>query len=97
MPLYFSSILWTFLYFKSIEEKEMNALMDFVKNDKNAIHLIKQISPWDVELEIMCNNYEEYNVLLNNITEKFHNIIHKVETAIMGEDYVFPSNKMVFE
>ena len=87
----------TFLYFKNINEKDMNNLMSYCLNNPNIIHLVKQISPWDIELEIMCENYEKYNNIISELTEKFSNIIKKVETAIMSEDYVFPSKKLVFE
>jgi hypothetical protein len=34
---------------------------------------------------------------MSNLTEEFSGIIKKVETAIIGEDYVFPSKRMIFE
>lgn len=87
----------TFLYFENLNETELEKLMQYCKENKNIIHLIKQISPWDIELEIMCQNYNEYNKIISNLTEKFSDIITKVETAIMGEDYIFPAKKMIFE
>ena len=51
----------TFLYFKNLNEKDMDSLMTHCLDNPNIIHLIKQISPWDIELEVMCENYEEYN------------------------------------
>ena len=86
-----------FLYFRNLDEEQLNRLMDYCLKNPNIIHMVKQISPWDIELEIMCENYEEYNLIISELTEKFSNIINKVETAIMSEDYVFPSDKMVFE
>ena len=75
----------------------MEKLMNYCLNNPNIVHFIKQISPWDIELEIMCENYEKYNKIISGLTENFSTIIKKVETAIMGEDYVFPSKKLVFE
>jgi hypothetical protein len=43
----------------------------------------------------MCSTYEEYNAIIGEITQEFSGAIQKVETAIMGEDYVFPSKKPV--
>ncbi|MBU2576687.1 MAG: AsnC family transcriptional regulator [Nanoarchaeota archaeon] len=87
----------TFLYFKNINNNDLRGLVIYCENQENIIHLVKQISPWDIELEIMCKSYKEYNEIISKLTEKFSEIINNVETAIMGEDYVFPSNKMVFE
>jgi Lrp/AsnC family transcriptional regulator for asnA, asnC and gidA len=87
----------TFLYFKNLNDDDLKKLINYIENKPNIIHLIKQISPWDIELETMCLSYEEYNRIMSNLTEEFSGIIKKVETAIIGEDYVFPSKRMIFE
>jgi DNA-binding Lrp family transcriptional regulator len=87
----------TFLYFKNLTKKDEYRLMEYTRAQHNTIHLVKQISPWDIELEIMCNNYQEYNSIIDRLTKEFVDIINKVETAIMSEDYIFPAKKMVFE
>jgi hypothetical protein len=71
--------------------------MEYCRLNPKIIHMVKQISPWDIELEIMCESYLDYNEIISNLTKEFSEIINKVETAIMGEDYVFPANKMIFE
>jgi DNA-binding Lrp family transcriptional regulator len=87
----------TFLYFKNLTNKDLNKLMEFARKEKNIIHIVKQISSWDIELEIMCNGYKEYNLILNKVTEEFSNIINKVETSIIIKDYTFPAKQLVFE
>ncbi|MBU0977435.1 MAG: Lrp/AsnC family transcriptional regulator [Nanoarchaeota archaeon] len=87
----------TFLYFKNLNDTDLQNLMSHCESHPNIIHLVKQISPWDIELEIMCQSYEQYNEIISGLTAKFSGIINKVETAIMGEDYVFPAKEMVFE
>lgn len=87
----------TFLYFKSFDKDEETRLINYTKNQKNIIHLIKQISPWDIELELICENYHEYNQIINELTKLFPNIIQKVETAIISENYEFASKHLIFE
>lgn len=87
----------TFLYFKNLSDEDLNLLMNHGLNNENIIHIVKQISPWDIELEVMCRNYKEYNKVISELTEKFSNIIRKVETTIIGENYVFPSKRIVYE
>jgi len=87
----------TFLYFKNLTHRDELRLMEFSRKNPKIIHLVKQISPWDIELEIMCENYLEYNSTISELTKEFSGIINKTETAIMGEDYVWPSNKIIFE
>ncbi|MFH1770666.1 MAG: Lrp/AsnC family transcriptional regulator [archaeon] len=87
----------TFLYFKNLTKEDEERLMEYTRKVPAIIHMVKQISPWDIELEIMCEHYAEYNDIISNLTKEFSNIIQKVETAIMGEDYVFPAEEMIFE
>jgi DNA-binding Lrp family transcriptional regulator len=87
----------TFLYFKNLTKQDEKRLMEYTRKNPKIIHLVKQISPWDVELETMCDSYLDYNDIISNLTKEFSDIISKVETAIMGEDYVFPAEKMIFE
>ncbi len=84
----------TFLYFHNLTKADELKLMEYLRKNPNIIHLIKQISPRDIELEIMCENYHQYNQIISALTKEFSEIISKVETAIMSEDYVFPAGKM---
>jgi Lrp/AsnC family leucine-responsive transcriptional regulator len=87
----------TFLYFKNLKREDEERLMKYCENNPNIIHLVKQISPWDIELETICEDYKQYNEIINNLTQEFSSIIINVETAIMSENYIFPAEKMVFE
>ena len=87
----------TFLYFRNLTKNDEKRLREYCRLHPKIIHLVRQISPWDIELEIMCENYLDYNDIISNLTKEFSTVINKVETAIMGKDYVFPADKMVFE
>ena len=87
----------TFVYFKNLNSQDLGNLMNHAKNHPNIIHVVKQISPWDIELEIMCESYDKYIEITSDLTEKFASIINKVETAIISEDHIFPSEKLIFE
>ena len=87
----------TFFYFKNLTKEDEKRLLEYCRQNPKIIHLVRLISPWDIELEIMCESYLDYNEIISKLTQEFSEIINKVETAIMGEDYVFPAEKMVFE
>jgi hypothetical protein len=86
-----------FLYFRNLTKNDEKKLREYCRQNSKIIHLVRQISPWDIELEMMCESYLDYNKIISELTEEFSTVINKVETAIMSENYVFPSNKMVFE
>ena len=87
----------TFCYFKRFSKKDQHTFFEFIKHIPEVIHVVVQISPWDIEIETMASSYEEYHQILSKITEEFADIIHRTETAIMREDYIFPAKKMIFE
>lgn len=87
----------TFLYFKNLKKSDENRLMAYCLSNSKIIHLVKQISPWDIELEIMCESYHDYLDIISNLTQEFSEIINKVETAILAEDHVFPAKELIFE
>ncbi|MGV8151075.1 MAG: winged helix-turn-helix transcriptional regulator [Candidatus Woesearchaeota archaeon] len=87
----------TFIYFKKLSKEDETKFFEYTRKDSRIVHLVRQISPWDIELEILCNNYQEYIELISKLTHEFSNIVQKIETAIMSEDYIFPSEKMIFE
>ncbi len=87
----------TFLYFRNLSKQELDRLMNYVLHHHNILFMLKQISPWDIELEIMCKSFVEYTKIISALTEEFSKSIQKVETAIMKEDHIFPSEKMVFD
>ncbi|MGV8161862.1 MAG: Lrp/AsnC family transcriptional regulator [Candidatus Nanoarchaeia archaeon] len=87
----------TFLYFTNMTKEQERKLIEHIKQEPKIIHLVKQISPWEIELEIVCENYAEYNNIIVKIKEEFVDSIKKVDTAILSEDEVFPADEMVFE
>jgi DNA-binding Lrp family transcriptional regulator len=87
----------TFLYFKSLNRAELDRFMEYALDNPHIVHFIKQISPWEIELEVMCEGFGEYNKVIAGLTEEFSKSIAKVESAIMMEDHIFPAKKMVFE
>lgn len=86
----------TFLYFDTLSPKDEKKLYEFCKGHPNIIHMVRQITPWDVEIEVMVENYPKYNAILHKIKELFSDNLRNIESAIMGEDYLFPSREKIF-
>ena len=87
----------TFLYLKNTDKESIDKILAYILKSRRIIHLVKQISPWDIELETVCKNYKEYIKTMSELTQKFPESIHKIETAIISEDYVFPSKEKIFQ
>lgn len=87
----------TFVYFRNLTRSDESRLQEYARQQPNIINFIRQISPWDVELEIMCKGYSEYNAIVRQFTNEFSGVVSKIETAIMSEDYVFPAGTLIID
>jgi len=79
-----------FLYFDSLSKEEEKRLFEIAKQDPNILHMVTLIAPWDVELEIMVENYQKFNAIMRRLKAEFPNL-RNVESATMYGDFVFPA------
>lgn len=75
-----------FIYFNNLSEKDEMRLLEFAKQHTKIVYVIKQLSSWDIELEIMAENYEEFANIMNEIRLLFAEAIRNYEFAFMRED-----------
>lgn len=87
----------TFIYFDKLDEKNEKKLLEFCRLNENIMHMVRQISPWDIELEVMVENYLKYNKIMRELRSLFPHEIRNIESAIMSGDYPFPAKKTVFD
>jgi len=83
-----------FLYLNTISKELELKFLEYCKQNKNIYGYVQSISSWDVELEIICENYEYYLEIMSDLSYKFDNLIQKTEFAIVKEDYLFPSGQI---
>lgn len=86
----------SFIYLGPYTKKELNDLMVYVESSKKIINVVKQIAPWDLELIIFAENFQDYTKTLNNLTATNPKLFKKIETAIMNEDVIFPCREVYF-
>lgn len=84
-----------FLYLKCVSKGDLQKIINYHSNDPNIINMVIQISSWDLEFEIMAENYLQYNKIVNDIKLNFANIISNLESVILSEDMLFPAKSVV--
>ena len=86
-----------FLYLEGLTPAMEKRLYDMARRHPNILTFIKTIAPWAVELEIMAENYAQYNEVINQIRREFADVLINVESANMGSWYEFPAKHAIFE
>ena len=76
----------SFISFKNIAEQKRKVLISYCKLLKNVINIVLTIGPWDMEIEFEVKNFEEYYNLMNNIQEKFNDIIKSYESVLFSSE-----------
>jgi|SRR5208283_1621096 len=79
-----------FLYFDSFSEDDEKRLFEIAKQDPNIMHVVTVIAPWDIELEIMVEDYQKFNSIMRRLKSEFPSV-RNIETATMWGDFVFPA------
>jgi DNA-binding Lrp family transcriptional regulator len=85
-----------FIYFQNLSEKDEARLFEYAKQHTKILYLIRQLSAWDIEVEMMANNYEEFTQIMNDMRLKFADSIRNYEFALMREDIWVFGEKDIF-
>jgi len=86
-----------FLYFSDLPEEKERKLIQFFEQKPEILNFVRQILPWDMEIEVMVENYSQFNQILRETKDLFSDVIINTETAIMSEDYIFPVNRLILQ
>ena len=81
----------TFFYFEGLVKKQERRLFEIARGHPNVVNYLKVLAPWDVEFEIMAENYHSYNEIINYFRKQFPEVLVKVETTVQSVDELFPS------
>lgn len=75
-----------FIYINYLSEKDEWKLIEYAKQHSKIMYLIKQLSAWDIEIEIVANDYQDFTEIMNEIRLEFANVIRNYEFVVMRED-----------
>jgi|GEM_PF-705857 len=84
----------TFLYFEGLNKEREKNLFELANKHPNIVNYLRVLAPWDIELEIMADDYNAYNGIMNYIRERFSDVLVKVETTVVGLDELYPAKKL---
>ncbi|MFA6073021.1 MAG: Lrp/AsnC family transcriptional regulator [Candidatus Woesearchaeota archaeon] len=91
------SMYKAFVYFDNLTPAIENKLISYATQETRIFNLIRQISSWDIELEIMAKSYEEFTEIMNNIRSTFKEVIRNYELILIkDENWVFDESHIFF-
>jgi Lrp/AsnC family transcriptional regulator, regulator for asnA, asnC and gidA len=84
----------SFIYLANYTDKEIQSMMNYTEKSNKIINVVKQIAPWEFELILFVNNFQDYLKTIDSLTKTNPQIFKRVETAIMSEDVIFPCKEV---
>ena len=85
-----------FVYFHNLSEQDEKKLIEYAKQNTKILYLIRQLSAWDVEIEIMAKNYEKFIEVIDDIRQEFASSLRNYEFCLMREDIWVFGEKDIF-
>lgn len=73
----------TLLLLKNVTDKRRKELVSYTLSLEPTLNVVHCIGPWDLEFEMEIPNLEEYHNVMNQIREKFLDIVKSYKTAII--------------
>jgi DNA-binding Lrp family transcriptional regulator len=83
-----------FVFFKNITEARKKEFLDYCKNIKNSVNIVITFAPWDLEIMFETASYEEYFTIMDDIKEKFKDIVRYYDSVLITSEpkQVFKKN-----
>jgi DNA-binding Lrp family transcriptional regulator len=79
----------TFIHLDNPRESRVKSLIDYFKLNKNIIHNVNVLGNWDVEPEFEVYSQEEFNNLLNDLRNRFSDIIKTIDIITITKEHKF--------
>jgi len=75
-----------FVFFKNITEEKKRKFIEYVKSLKNSINVVVTFAPWDLEIMFETENYESYFKIMDDIRDKFNDIVKLYDSVLIAEE-----------
>lgn len=76
----------SFVFFKNINEDKKQEFINYCKMLPNTINIVITFAPWDLEIMFETESYESYFKIMDDIKEKFRDIIRYYDSLIITSE-----------
>jgi len=78
-----------FLSLDNPKVEEIKKLIGYFESNKNIIHHVKVLGNWDLEPEFEVYSEQEFDAILQDIKDKFSDVIKKAEIITISKEHKF--------
>ncbi|HLC54096.1 MAG TPA: Lrp/AsnC family transcriptional regulator [Candidatus Nanoarchaeia archaeon] len=84
-----------FIFVKGYTEETEKKLIAKLSSYNSIRNIIRMVGPWKLEVEFMCNSYDDFFNLLKEIRTSFSENITSINYSIFRNDVYYPSKKVL--
>lgn len=84
-------------YPKIYSDKTEEALINFLKNSKGCVNIIRTIGSWKIEAEFLFKKTTEIDKLLDDLYDTFKENILDIEVSTLRNEEIFACNDLLLE
>jgi len=78
------------IYFRTLSPDDERALAEWMRIHPNSLYYIRSLAPWEVEFEFAVENYQHFNLIINDLRKRFAHVIRNYEHLIMISETWMP-------
>ncbi len=106
LPIYRTSINYLSLGFdhykmlifpKNYSNESERGVINFLKNNKSCINIIRTIGPWKLEAEFLAENISQIDQITDELNEKFQKEIRDIEISLIKKEELFACKELLLE
>ena len=75
-----------FVFFKDITEERKKEFINYCKNIDNSVNIVITFAAWDLEIMFETKDYEEYFRIMDDVKEKFNDVIKFYESVLITSE-----------
>ena len=81
------------IYFRKLSGKDEKVLFEWMRTHPNSLYYIRSLAPWEAEFEFAVENYQHFNIIINDLRKQFPHVIRNYEHLIMIHEEWMPAYK----
>lgn len=75
-----------FIYFSGGSDEEEKEMIDYCIQHPSVTFVMRCIAPWDLEVEAHANSFNDFTTMMNDLRNRFPNIVRNFETVIINKE-----------